>query len=128
MLASIIKSTLAAGAIISFGAAATLAAHPGPERHDNNGEILVRGTGSIPAAPNNDSNNFWKDYKSDISEAERELASDLRRATDAEDRREAYAEYRNEIRDAKKDYAEEMTERGYRVANFKENRMQYSRR
>lgn len=80
-------------------------------------------------APNNDSNPWWVDYKTDISEAKRELASDLRRATDLEDRIDAKEEYRREIADAKYDYRKEMAERGYRVVNFREsNRRYFSRR
>ncbi|WOE75256.1 hypothetical protein [Alterisphingorhabdus coralli] len=96
--------------------------------YDDDDEITVRGS-RLPTAPNNDSNKFWLDYRTDVSEAERELDSDLRRATDEEDRREAWAEYYNELRDAKKDYAEEMTERGYIVRNFRpDRRRRYSRR
>lgn len=78
-----------------------------------------------PIAPNNDSNKWWVDYKTDISEAKRELASDLRRATDMEDRVDAREEYRREIADAKYDYRKEMAERGFRVVNFRENRRSY---
>jgi len=79
-----------------------------------------------PIAPNNDSNKWWVDYKTDISEAKRELASDLRRATDMEDRIDAREEYRREIADAKYDYRKEMAERGFRVVNFQENRRRYA--
>ncbi|WP_164118670.1 hypothetical protein [Sphingorhabdus sp. Alg239-R122] len=126
-----VKLSLIAATIIAAAAMPTaLSAHPGPERHGrHHGDIVVRSGGYLPAAPNNDSNSYWLDYKTDISEAERELASDLRRATDAEDRRDAYEEYHNEIRDAKKDYAKEMRERGYRITSFREDRTRrYSRR
>ena len=98
-------------------------AHPG-HNHDR---IIVDGY-RVPIAPNNDSNKWWVDFKTDISEARRELRSDLRRATDAEDRRDAYDEYHNEIADAKKDYTKEMRERGYRVKNFRENRRRFAAR
>ncbi|MEM9501046.1 MAG: hypothetical protein AAF941_04295 [Pseudomonadota bacterium] len=81
-----------------------------------------------PIAPNNDTNSWWLDFKTDISEAKRELRSDLRRATDEEDRRDAYAEYRREIADARYDYRKEMNERGYRVVNFKQNRRYFAER
>lgn len=80
-------------------------------------QIVIRGDLLRPA-PNNDSNPYWLDYRTDISEARRELESDLRRATDEEDRRDARAEYYREIRDAQKDYSKEMIERGYRVVSF----------
>ncbi len=67
------------------------------------------------AAPQDDSNSYWLDYKTDISEAKRELASDLRGADDESDRERAWTEYRREIADAKSDYRKEMLEKGYRV-------------
>ncbi|MCK0127711.1 hypothetical protein [Erythrobacter sp. F6033] len=99
-------------AAAALSAPAAVLAHP----------IIVERDRGMPIAPNNDSNKWWLDYKTDISEAKRELRSDLRRATDEEDRRDAHEEYRNEIADAKHDYRKEMRERGYRVANFRENR------
>ena len=92
------------------------------------GDRIVVDGYRAPVSPNNDTNKWWIDYKTDISEARRELRSDLRRATDAEDRRDAYDEYHNEIADAKKDYAKEMRERGYRVVSFRENRQLFARR
>ena len=82
----------------------------------------------LSVSPNNDSNPWWVDYKTDISEAKRELRSDLRRATDLEDRIDAKEEYRREVADAKYDYRKEMAERGYRVVSFHENRRRYARR
>jgi hypothetical protein len=58
-------------------------------------------------------NNYWYDYKSDVDEAENELRKDLRRAKTAQDKREAWAEYNNELKDARHDYAKEMVELGY---------------
>ncbi len=60
-------------------------------------------------------NNPWYAYLADIREAEQELGSDLRGATDAEDHRDAWEEYHNELVDADKDYVKEMRERGYRA-------------
>ncbi|QUL38070.1 hypothetical protein [Erythrobacter sp. JK5] len=114
-MARIVLSALAATATL---VAAPLAAHD---------RIIVDGY-RAPPSPNNDSNKWWLDYKTDISEAKRELRSDLRRATDEEDRRDAYAEYRREIADARYDYSKEMNERGYRVVNFRENRRLMARR
>lgn len=68
-----------------------------------------------PLPPQEDHNSYWLDYKTDISEAKRELRKDLRRAKKPSDRREAYAEYRREIADARKDYNKEMREKGYAV-------------
>ena len=82
----------------------------------------------LSISPNNDSNPWWVDYKTDISEAKRELRSDLARATDLEDRVDAREEYRREVADAKYDYRKEMAERGYRVVSFERNRRSYVRR
>jgi len=109
--------------LASFATIATLTVAPAAA-HDR---IIVDGY-RAPVAPNNYTNKWWVDYQTDISEAKRELRSDLRRATDAEDRRDAYDEYHNEIADAKKDYTKEMRERGYRVVNFRENRRRFASR
>ena len=102
----------------AIAAAITLTAAPAvAQDSEQEGEIIVRADVMDPA-PNNDTNSYWVDYKTDVSEAKRELVSDLDRTTDEEDRREAYAEYFSELRDARKDYREEMTERGYRVTDF----------
>ncbi|BDI60531.1 hypothetical protein [Qipengyuania nanhaisediminis] len=59
-------------------------------------------------------NNLWFDYRIDITEAQKELRSDLRRASDLEDQRDAWEEYADELRHERKHYIEEMAERGYR--------------
>lgn len=109
--------------LASLATAATLITVPA-SAHDR---IIVDGY-RVPISPNNDTNKWYLDYRTDISEAKRELRSDLRRATDAEDRRDAWDEYHNEIADAKKDYRKEMVERGYRVVSFRENRRRFARR
>lgn len=60
-------------------------------------------------------NKPWYAYLADVREAEQELGSDLRGATDAEDQRDAWEEYHHELVDADKDYVQEMRERGYRA-------------
>ena len=62
-----------------------------------------------------DANSYWLDYKTDISEAKRELANDLRGADDEADRERAWTEYRREVADARADFRKEMIEKGYRV-------------
>ncbi|WP_299191623.1 hypothetical protein [uncultured Erythrobacter sp.] len=63
-------------------------------------------------------NRFWFDYRIDITEAQKELRSDLNRASDLEDQRDAWEEYANELREERKDYIEEMAERGYRYGTI----------
>lgn len=60
-------------------------------------------------------NRLWFDYRIDVLEAQKELASDLRRASDLEDQRDAWEEYGDELRKERKHYVEEMAERGYRM-------------
>ncbi len=62
-----------------------------------------------------DHNSYWLDYKTDVSEAKRELRKDLKRAKKPSDRREAWAEYHHELADARKDFRKEMREKGYAV-------------
>jgi hypothetical protein len=93
----------ASGLLLAVGTAATLSAHPGPQRHAHTLETPIAGV----------RNNLWYDYRSDLEEAENELRKDLRRAKTSQDRREAYAEYDNELIDARKDYTKEMREKGY---------------
>lgn len=57
----------------------------------------------------------WFNYLADLSEAEKELGNDLEGASDDEDRRDAWEEYRGELIDADKDYVQEMRERGFRA-------------
>ena len=92
--------------LVLTGAATTPAlAHMGKEQH-----AVVR---SEPIA--GVYNKFWFNYLADVLEADKELKSDLKRATDEEDKRDAWAEYEHELVDADKDYVEEMRERNYRV-------------
>lgn len=91
------------GALMIGATATTLSAHPGQQAHAHTLDAPIAGI----------RNNHWYDYRSDLEEAEIELGKDLRRAKTAQDRREAYAEYDNELYDARKDYTKEMRERGY---------------
>ncbi|ASJ90661.1 hypothetical protein CBR61_06795 [Porphyrobacter sp. CACIAM 03H1] len=59
-------------------------------------------------------NSLWYDYRIDITEAQKELRADLGRASDLEDLRDAWEEYARELRQERKEYIEEMAERGYR--------------
>ena len=59
-------------------------------------------------------NHFWFDYRSNIGEAQKELASDLRGVSDSEDLRDAKDEYRSELSGERRHYIKEMREWGYR--------------
>ncbi len=59
-----------------------------------------------------DANPYYLDYKTDLSEAKRELRKDLARADDAASREDAWHEYRREVADARHDFRKEMAERG----------------
>jgi len=60
-------------------------------------------------------NSRWFDYRTNINETRKELASDLRRASDLEDRRDAYEEYGNELRHERASYVKAMAKKGYRI-------------
>ncbi len=96
---------LVAGAMLVAAFAYPAIAHPGSASHVH---ILKKPFSGVY-------NNYWYDYRSDVEEAENELRKDLRRAKTAQDRREAWSEYNQELRDARKDYAKEMRERGYNI-------------
>lgn len=59
-----------------------------------------------------DSNSHYLDYKTDISEAKRELRNDLNSADSEADRIEVIAEFDREIADAETDFIKEMAEQG----------------
>lgn len=59
-------------------------------------------------------NSLWFDYRIDVTEAQKELSSDLRRASDVEDIRDAWEEYASELRHEREDYIHDMAKRGYR--------------
>lgn len=59
-------------------------------------------------------NSLWFDYRSDVIEAQKELSSDLRRASDIEDKRDAWEEYAVELKHEREDYIHDMAKRGFR--------------
>lgn len=59
-------------------------------------------------------NSRWFDYRGNVNEAQKELHSDLRGASDIEDRRDAWEEYARELKHERIDYIEDMAEKGYR--------------
>lgn len=59
-------------------------------------------------------NGLWFDYRINVTEAQKELTSDLLHASDIEDRRDAWEEYAVELRHERRHYIKEMAERGYR--------------
>lgn len=60
-------------------------------------------------------NSRWFDYRTNVNETRKELASDLRHATDTEDRRDAWDEYGTELRHERVTYISHMAKRGYRI-------------
>ena len=59
-------------------------------------------------------NSLWFNYRINVVETQKELYSDLRRASDLEDLRDAWEEYAHELRDNREDYTRDMARRGYR--------------
>ena len=66
-------------------------------------------------------NRLWFNYRIDITEAQKELRSDLNRASDIEDLRDAWEEYARELLKERTHYIEEMAERGYRSGTVNVN-------
>lgn len=62
-------------------------------------------------------NKWWFNYQADLLEAKKELNSDLKRASDSEDLRDAWDEYRIELGSARRTYVKQMRKRGYRFGN-----------
>lgn len=60
-------------------------------------------------------NSKWYDYRINVNETRKELASDLRHASDIEDRRDAWEEYSSELHQERGKYVQYMSKRGYRV-------------
>lgn len=60
-------------------------------------------------------NKQWYNYRTNVVETEKELATDLRKATDIEDQRDAYEEYGSELRHERVGYVKYMQKKGYRV-------------
>ncbi len=59
-------------------------------------------------------NRLWFNYRINVTEAQKELTSDLRHSSDIEDLRDAWEEYAVELRHERWHYIKEMAERGYR--------------
>ncbi|MES2699967.1 MAG: hypothetical protein V4647_10190 [Pseudomonadota bacterium] len=59
-------------------------------------------------------NRLWFNYRINVTEAQKELTSDLRHSSDIEDLRDAWEEYAVELRHERRHYIKEMAERGYR--------------
>lgn len=60
-------------------------------------------------------NKLWFNYLIEVTEAQKEVRSDLDRARDVDDIRDAWDEYAEELRDERDDYARKMAKRGYRA-------------
>ena len=60
-------------------------------------------------------NKYWYNYRINVLEADKELKSDLRRATDQEDTRDAWEEYEHELVDADQKYVKKMRKLNYQV-------------
>jgi hypothetical protein len=60
-------------------------------------------------------NSHWFDYRTNVNETKKELASDLRHSTDTEDKRDAWDEYGSELRHERSNYVKAMAKKGYRA-------------
>jgi hypothetical protein len=98
---------------LAFAASAGAAAYKGQMLYEESAarqeERLV-----ISAPIGGVRNHYWFDYRTNVNEAKKELASDLRHVSDTEDLRDAWDEYRHELNHERAHYVKEMAERGYR--------------
>jgi hypothetical protein len=62
-------------------------------------------------------NKVWFNYRANVLETKKELSSDLRRASDTEDLRDAWDEYADELRHERRHYVKKMEKRGFRQGN-----------
>ncbi len=60
-------------------------------------------------------NKLWFNYLIDVTEAQKEARSDLTRASDLDDVRDAWEEYAEELREEREVYTRKMAKRGYRT-------------
>jgi hypothetical protein len=107
---TVIRAAIAALVMVPAGAA--IAAQPmlyeeSIARHEEK-LIIASPIGGVE-------NSKWFDYRSNVGEAQKELASDLRRSTDLEDTRDAWSEYAHELKDGRHDYIKAMARKGYRI-------------
>ena len=60
-------------------------------------------------------NKHWFNYRINVVEAQKELSSDLRRASDTEDLRDAWDEYAHELKHERRHYVKKMEKRGFKA-------------
>jgi hypothetical protein len=104
---SLILTPLAAVGLVSAATAAVQTLYEEQMARDEEKMILTSPIAGIM-------NSRWFNYRADVNEAQKELNSDLRGASDVEDRRDAWEEYAKELKDERIDYIEDMAEKGYR--------------
>lgn len=109
MFKSIIFSALVVGAATGAASAVNSRIVTDEERAARDEERLV-----IASPIGGFENRFWFNYRANVNETRKELANDLRGASDMEDVREVWDEYRGELRHERLHYVKEMAERGVR--------------
>lgn len=75
--------------------------------HEEEARIITSPIGGVE-------NHYWFDYRDNVLETQKELASDLRHASKAKDMRNAWDEYRGELSHERGHYVHVMAKRGYR--------------
>ncbi len=108
MIRSIAFSALTLGLAVAAGAAVNTRIVLDEERmaQVEEGRIIASPIAGIQ-------NHYWFDYRGNVLETRKELASDLRHASDTEDLRDAWDEYRIELADQRGHYIKQMAKRGY---------------
>lgn len=108
-----ITTIRAAAVVLAIGTAGTaMAARPimyeEAIAHQEEARIIQQPIAGI-------NNSHWYDYRINVVETKKELASDLRRASDIEDQRDVWSEYDHELRHNRISYVKYMAKKGYRA-------------
>jgi len=108
MLKSIAMSALSLGLAVTATAAINTRVVLAEERmaHEEEARIITSPIGGVE-------NHHWYDYRVNVLETQKELASDLRHASKARDMRNAWDEYRGELSHERSHYVHVMAKRGY---------------
>lgn len=108
MIKSIAISALSLGLAVTATAAINTRVVLAEERmaHEEEGRIITSPIAGIE-------NHYWYDYRVNVLETQKELASDLRHASKAKDMRNAWDEYRGELSHERGHYVHVMAKRGY---------------
>lgn len=108
------QTTIVRGAVLALVAVPTMAFAVVPDMYE--ARVAAAEEARIIRSPiAGVQNKQWFNYRVNVVETQKELATDLRKASDIEDQRDAYEEYGSELRHERASYVKTMQKKGYRV-------------